>query len=597
MSSVATANPAARLRYIPALDGMRGLSLPGTILTHYALFLRFNASAPHWLGGVGPLTLNIQMFFVLSGALITSLLVAEHQRTGAVSLKSFYLRRSRRLGPALLATVVVIGVLQVFWSGDRAGSPLANHPAVALGAVTIFLGNWVLFAVNGGLGWLGPAWTLGIEEQFYLTWPSLLVLALRRRMRRGALYACFAVVLAGGLIGATMIESHVGKWRAFYATPVQLPSILFGCVLGYELTANPTGRVAQLVRSRLVALAGFAGMVATSIYLVHNPAPLYKGGYAVYATFACMLIGHCFVRAAEPTLITKVLGWKPFVVVGQMSYEAYLIHTIVILGMLRAFPTVHVYPMMALDTIIVAGISAVFYYLVESPIRKRGWKAAFAGRANRKPALGTAFTAPARRLAIAGSMAGVLAIVGVGIVAARTASPGEAPTKPVIAAEEPGDGNLGAPAEVSRGLNRKGAQNVADPVSGRGGATGVGTNTGGTVAGGTLGGGTTVAGAHPLLAAPTITALAPPTGPIAGGATMTIHGTHFLRHAKVFFNNLQAQQVTRVSSTELRIVTPSAHMVSVRTAFAQLHGLQVAVRVVTKAGTSTAGIASRYTYL
>ena len=120
VSAVATSNASAsRLRYIPALDGMRGLSLPGTILTHYALFLGSTPSAPHWLRNVGPLTLNIQMFFVLSGALITSLLVSEHQRTGAVSLKSFYLRRSRRLGPALLATVVLIGIVQYFWHGDR----------------------------------------------------------------------------------------------------------------------------------------------------------------------------------------------------------------------------------------------------------------------------------------------------------------------------------------------------------------------------------------------------------------------------------------------------------------------------------------------
>ncbi|HVV77528.1 MAG TPA: acyltransferase family protein [Mycobacteriales bacterium] len=535
MSGVAT--QPSRLRYIPALDGMRGLSLPGTILTHYALFLEFNASAPHWLTQVGPLTLNIQMFFVLSGALITSLLVSEHQRTGRVSLKSFYLRRSRRLGPALLATVVVIGLVEVFWQGSRADSPLGSHPWLALGAVSAFVGNWVLFRISGGIGWLGPAWTLGIEEQFYLTWPILLVAALRRRMRRATLYLCFAVVLAGTLLAASAFESHVGKWRAFYATPVQLPSILFGCALGYELTTNPTGRLSRVVRSRLVALTGFAGMVATSIFLVHHPAPLYKGGYAVYATFACLLIGHCFVRAAEPTAITRVLAWKPFVVIGQISYEAYLIHVIVIIGMAQLFPTVHVYPMMAIDTIVVALVSAIFYYSVEQPIRKRGWKSAFASRPRPRRLTGP------RGIAIVGGLAGVVAIAGVGVIAARTATP---VPPPVVVA--------------------KSGSSVTNAA---------------------------VHPASPRLGTERVTTMAPAGGSILGGETLTIRGRHFTRDTQVYFNAVRIRRVTRVNSTTLRIVTPSARRVAHDTSPATLHGRRVTVSVRDTRGVNVAG---RYTY-
>jgi peptidoglycan/LPS O-acetylase OafA/YrhL len=367
-----------RLRYIPALDGMRGLSLPGTILTHYAIFLYGRPSAPSWLLHTGPLTLNIQMFFVLSGALITSMLVSEHVRSDAISLKTFYLRRSRRLGPALVALLPIMAVVQLFWTGHAADSPLGEHPARALIAVALFVGNWVLFAVPGGISWLGPAWTLGIEEQFYLTWPAVLRVLRRRRVSRAMVLTGF-LVATGVTIGiASILIEHHGVKRSFYATPTQLPSILCGCALGYELSTNAGGRLARLVKSRIVALAGLAGMVVVSIELAGNAPFLYHGGYVLYAASACLLIGHCFVVAGNDTFVTKFFGWKPFTVVGQISYEAYLIHVIAILGVAMVLPHLHVYPMMLLDATITAVVSAAFYYLIEQPIRRKGWKAFFA---------------------------------------------------------------------------------------------------------------------------------------------------------------------------------------------------------------------------
>jgi peptidoglycan/LPS O-acetylase OafA/YrhL len=356
---------------------MRGVSLPGTILTHFALVLQFRAGAPDWLRHVGPLTLNIEMFFVLSGALITSLLVAEHRRTDAVSLKNFYLRRSRRLGPALIAVLPVMVILNLAWPGKGAASPLGHHPVLAIASVAVFVGNWVLFRISGGIGWLGPAWTLGIEEQFYLTWPTLLRLTLRRRARRVAVLIGVGCIVLISVAGGVLIYHHVGRSRAFYATPIQLPAILIGCALGYELTSNPGSRFARVLQSRLVALAGLAGMVVISIRGAGHPDFLYRGGYVPYAIGACLLIGHCFVVAGKETVVTKFFSWPPFVVVGQISYEAYLIHTIVILAMVRALPSMHVYPMMLLDTAVVATVSALFYYGVEQPIRRRGWRGAF----------------------------------------------------------------------------------------------------------------------------------------------------------------------------------------------------------------------------
>ena len=589
-----------RMRYVPALDGMRGISLPGTILTHYALFYEFSRSAPRWLTHVGPLTLNIQMFFVLSGALITSLLVAEHQRSGAVSLKNFYLRRSRRLGPALVVTLLIIGLVEAIWPGSRTSSPLGSHPWLAFGAVAVFAGNWVLFTYSGGLGWLGPAWTLGIEEQFYLSWPILLRTALRRKVSRGTLLLLLAAALGLALYASSLINARSGTWRTFYATPVQLPSILFGCALGYELTANPEGRLARLVRSRLVALAGLAGMAVTSIELVRHPAPLYVGGYAIYASFACLLIGHCFVRAAEPTWVTSFFSWRPFVVIGQVSYEAYLIHVIVIIGLARAMPSVHVYPMMAIDTVVVAVVSALFYYTVEQPIRKRGWKSAFA-RGGSPSKLRIALAGPTtRRAVLAGGMAAIVAITGLGIVSARTAGGAGVVSAAAEVPDPPAAGTHPVTASNSHPRHGGSGGEVTTPAGApSNGGTGV------AIAGGKprvdrSGCGVTACAGASRLARPEITELLPPTGSVMGGTPLTIRGLHFTPDAQVFFDGVRLDQVERVDSHTLHAVTPPAKTIAVslgRTRLVDLRSLQVAVTVRTAGGTSSLGAAGRFTYL
>jgi peptidoglycan/LPS O-acetylase OafA/YrhL len=584
------------MRYIPALDGMRGVSLPGTILTHYALFYAFSKSAPHWLTHVGPLTLNIQMFFVLSGALITSLLVAEHQRSGDVSLKSFYLRRSRRLGPALIVTLLAIGIIEAVWPGSRASSPLGHHPWLAFGAVAVFAGNWVLFTYSGGLGWLGPAWTLGIEEQFYLTWPVLLRRLLRRNVKRRTVIVLLAVVVGASLVGGSLLQAHAGKWRTIYATPVQLPSILFGCALGYELTANRDGRLARLMRSPLVAVLGLAGMVVTSIELVRHPAPLYVGGYAIYAAFACLLIGHCFVRAGEETLATRVFGWRPFVVIGQVSYEAYLVHVIVIIGLARAMPSVHVYPMMAIDTVVVAVVSAILYYTVEQPIRRRGWKSAFArgGAPGRlRPALASAGT---RRAVLAGGLAGVVALTGLGVVSARTAG-GAGPV--AVAAEAPDHpASLVTATPPGKGRHHSGGTASAPDratAGGRGRAGGSDAHPGGAV-----GCRSATCETSARAGLPVITHLLPATGAVAGGTPLTIYGANFTKHAEVFFNGVRLEQVHRVNNSTLQVLTPPAKLVALDlglTALTNLKDLQAAVTVRTAAGVSSVGVGDRFTYL
>ena len=374
--------PPTRLTYIPALDGMRGISLPGTIFTHYAILLQGLPSAPRWLGNAAPFTLNIEMFFTLSGALITSLLVSEFRRTGGVSLKRFYLRRSRRLGPALFFTIPVLLLATPFLTHSRSVQPLGPHPWLAALVLMLFLGNWLLATDNDMLGWMGPAWTLGIEEQFYLTWPLLLVQAMRHGWSRARILLALTVVIGLCIGFAAWALPRYGWLATGYLTPTQIPSILVGCALGYVLTTTPEGRLAGSLKHWSAALAGLAGMAVISWQWHDEPGLLDQGGFIVYALFACLVIGHCMVRAAEPSWVNHVLGWKPFVIIGQLSYEAYLIHVLVILAVLRAFPTMDVTQMVVLDSVLIAAISAAFYYGVAAPIRRFGW---VAGLNRRRP--------------------------------------------------------------------------------------------------------------------------------------------------------------------------------------------------------------------
>ncbi|MCW2542956.1 MAG: hypothetical protein JWM40_508 [Frankiales bacterium] len=359
------------LRYIPALDGLRGLSLPGTIFTHFAIFFIYLPDAPRWLLHARPFTLNIEMFFVLSGALITNMLVSEHSRKGSVDLRKFYLRRSRRLGPALVCVVPLLLIAHFAISGTGL-PPLGATPWLTAVSLLLFVGNWRLSDDEAGLGWMGPAWTLGIEEQFYLTWPTLLMLMLRR-WSRWAILTAIALVIAGCVVFSTIVSKRIGINRTGYMTPTHVPPLLLGCALGYFLAISPSGWFARLLRSQLVALAGFAGMVAISIAWSGNRLTLDAGGYALYGAAACLLIGHLFVVAGQPGLVSKVLAWKPLVVIGQVSYEAYLVHVIVILGVLRADTGMSVVQMMVFDTALITAISGGFYYFVGRPVRRRGW--------------------------------------------------------------------------------------------------------------------------------------------------------------------------------------------------------------------------------
>jgi peptidoglycan/LPS O-acetylase OafA/YrhL len=581
-----TQPPAPRIGYIPALDGIRGLLLPGVILLHFDLVFNSRPNMPAWLRHTTPFELNIEMFFVLSGALITSLLVAEHHRSGSVSLKQFYVRRSRRLGPALVAVLPVLVLAQLAWTGPSGKGPLGPHPWLSLVALALFFGNWVLFRVSdNGIGWLGPAWTLAIEEQFYLTWPMLLGLALRRRMSRQAVIGGFAGAAVVALALSTLIEHRYGGSATYYATFSQLPCLIAGCALGHELTTNPGGRLARLLSRPAIGTVGGLGVVVVSYELMHHTRLMFRGGYLGYAVVACLLVGHCFVVAREGTALTRILAWRPFRIMGEISYEAYLIHLLVIFALLDAAPGLGVYPAMAIDITIIAAVSLALHYLVGKPIRRLGWRSFFNGL---RPVPAYRTGSRGRPVAVAGGLlAGTAAVVLVsGLIVASNQGDGLAPGR----SAGPVPAVVGAPALVPRlGSSAEPATSSATPVK----------QPSAPPAGGLLSSAPTPTRGgvridrQPQLEAPTITSLSPPIASLLGGSRIAVHGTGFTPGTRLSVGGLRIP-VQRLSSSALSFEAPAARLVDPGR---DLRHLAVSIVVRTAGGASSSNALSLLTYI
>jgi hypothetical protein len=285
-------------------------------------------------------------------------------------------------------------------------------------------------------------------------------------------------------------------------------------------------------------------MVIVSILAAQRWLVLEGGGYAVYGALACLLIGHCFVAADRPSFVSRVFGWRPFVVVGKVSYEAYLVHCVVILGVLRVAPHMTVTHMVMLDTLLIAAISGVFYYLIERPIRRYGWLAAFRGRGQPVARPASAVMArpvrPRRGLLVgmvSATAAIVLAAVAVVTIGHSTSSPERAAagaqSTTVDAGSQPGP----AP-DAGNPSTQPGSPGGTSPASARPS--------------------TPSTDAVVLTASePTVRALSPTAGPLHGGTLVAISGRHLGRVTQVLFGSVPAQRFTVVSSRLIRAVAPS----------------------------------------
>jgi peptidoglycan/LPS O-acetylase OafA/YrhL len=356
------------------LDGLRALAVIGVLLYHAGV---------KWVPGG---FLGVDLFFVISGFLITSLLISERQRTGAIALGRFYLRRARRLLPALFAMVAATTVfMALFARGDL------RQARGDIAAAAGYFSNWwyVLhhrsyFVAAGRQPPLQHLWSLAVEEQFYLVWPLLIILLLLVRVR---LRWVFAVALTGALASAwwmrfLAIRDNVpydtDSSRLYFGTDTHASALLLGAA-GAAVMAALARRRARLgrdVSAGTTVCADLAGLVALVAVcrIMHTQLEaspqLYRTGFVVFAAIALVLV----VTVSLPgSVLGALLDVPPLRWVGSRSYALYLWHWPVFVYTRPGLDwALQGWASIAARLAITVVLTEASYQLVEKPIRERG---------------------------------------------------------------------------------------------------------------------------------------------------------------------------------------------------------------------------------
>jgi peptidoglycan/LPS O-acetylase OafA/YrhL len=282
--------PSARLAHRPELDGLRGIAIILVIGSH--------AQVPGF--GVGAVA-GVTLFFVLSGYLITRLLVAERDGAGRIDLRAFYVRRALRLLPALYALTIVALV------GYRLGL-WPNVPPSPIGILGMFayVGNWTT-AAGFSSGVLGHTWSLSVEEQFYILWPLALILGLRYANRRTVAVVALTIAVAV-LPWRLYIATATAGYRTFLGTDTNADALLIGCAIA-------------ILQPRLPKAVGVAGLLGLVVVL-----ELWQSSADTVPLFSLAAVASALAVSACPSF----LAWGPVAYVGQISYGLYLWHYLLI---------------------------------------------------------------------------------------------------------------------------------------------------------------------------------------------------------------------------------------------------------------------------
>ncbi len=415
--TIAGPSPHTSLRYQPGLDGLRAISVLAVMFFHQ--YFVFGTERGFFSGGF----LGVEVFFVVSGYLITSLLLAEKRDTDRISLKNFWLRRARRLLPALYVLLAVVVAYSLLFLPDS----LATLKGDVIAALTYTSNWWQIiahrsYAVTAGRPeLLKHLWSLAIEEQFYLCWPPLLYLALRTYKRKNIFAAMIVVALGSTILMA--ITAQFSENFAYFSTFTRLSGLLLGSAMAFFYapyrirgTAAPRARMA-LNTSAIVGIVALLVMFHVYRYPVTSldSRAVFDGGFLL-VDIATLLVIAAVVHPASDA--GRIIGCKPLQWVGVRSYSLYLWHWPIFCvtrpGLdFQHFGHLRGWPVFVVRFVLSFGAAELSYRFVETPIRK----GAIGRYINRvKEAHGAAKQQLQRRGAlVVGSCAAVVIVLGAGL--------------------------------------------------------------------------------------------------------------------------------------------------------------------------------------
>lgn len=338
------------LGYVPALDGLRGIAI--------LVVMAFNG---HLLGMQGGFV-GVDIFFVLSGFLITSILIQGRDRSSGMGLKNFYFRRALRLLPALFALMLFCVVFALIFQPEKASNTLKGV------LYTLFyVANWAQSPpMEPGIGPLSHAWSLSVEEQFYIVWPLVLLVLMRIKSKGVVLTILLSLITASVAISVWLWQAQVPFLRMYFGSDTRAHELLIGCVAAILLFWGAFQNTNRLkIAFHLLSGISIVGILLSLFLIRHNTAFVYNGGFALVCIGTAALIIDIVVF---PSKLSRSFEFAPLVWIGKISYGLYLWHYPIFEASRRLFdgriPPILYQVIGVLTTILVATAS---YYLLEKP--------------------------------------------------------------------------------------------------------------------------------------------------------------------------------------------------------------------------------------
>jgi peptidoglycan/LPS O-acetylase OafA/YrhL len=335
--------------------------------------------------GVAGGFLGVDVFFVLSGFLITSLLLDEHARTGRIALAGFWIRRARRLLPALIVTVLAVVAARELFSPE-ATAALRDDAVAAF----FWVSNWAFvaqktdyFAQGSPPSPLQHTWSLGVEEQYYLIWPLLVITVawiLARRSQRAVRWGVFGLAATGAIASAAaaiLFTSDATLNRIYFGTDTRAQALLVGAAAAALLVRDWSALTVSgtLIRSRwgrwvarTLPIIGLAVLAAAARYATGGARDFRYGVLIVVAMAAVLVVAP--VALDQGGLVARALAWRPVVWLGAISYGVYLWHWPIFLALNGERTGWSGWLLFAVRCAATIAAATASWWLLEQPIRR-----------------------------------------------------------------------------------------------------------------------------------------------------------------------------------------------------------------------------------